>query len=67
MKIQVDRNEQPTDVHRLVVYVGDNRYILTETNQGRLLINKSYVGEGDGSDNVCIWPWPRVGNEIEIL
>lgn len=45
----------------LIVYIGEDRYTLKETNDGRLQINK--VSDGD-SDLIRVHP--RTGNEIEL-
>lgn len=45
----------------LIVYIGEDRYTLKETNDGRLQINK--VSDGD-SDLIRVHP--RTGNEIGI-
>ena len=62
MKYSTTRDEQPEEVKYLKIFIGLDRYRLTETNQGRLKINKTSDGD---SDSINIHPC--VGNEIEIF
>ena len=62
MKIRTKRqSEEKEDVKMLIVYIGDDRYRISETNDGRLCINKTSDGETD-----LIRIHPRSGNEIEL-
>ena len=50
------------DVKRISLTVGNSSYLLSETNEGKLEINKIDI-EGD-SDAIAVYP--RVTNVIEI-
>ena len=54
--------EDKQEAKILIVYIGDDRYTLKETVDGRLLINKV----SDSGDNDYMSVHPRSGNEIEI-
>lgn len=62
MKFKIERDETPKEISRITIYIGEHRYRLTETNQGRLLITKTSDGDSD-SINVH----PCVGNQIELF
>ena len=62
MQIRTERGtEERTDVKMLVVYIGDDRYRISESVDGRICINKTSDGETD-----LIRIHPRSGNEIEL-
>ena len=62
MKIRTKRQEKEKEVvGMLVVYIGDDRYRISETIDGRLCINKTSDGETD-----LIRIHPRSGNEVEL-
>jgi hypothetical protein len=62
MKIRTERgNEEIAQVNMLVVYIGDDRYRISESIDGRICINKTSDGETD-----LMRLHPRSGNEIEI-
>ena len=62
MEIRTTRQtEEKTKVDILIIYIGEDRYSLKETNDGRLQINKV----SDGETNLIIIH-PRSGNEIEL-
>ena len=62
MEIRTTRQtEEKQNVNILIVYIGEDRYSLKETNDGRLQINKVSDGESD-----LIKIHPRTGNEIEL-
>lgn len=62
MEIRTTRQtEEKQNVNILIVYIGDDRYSLKETNDGRLQIIKVSDGESD-----LIKIHPRTGNEIEL-
>lgn len=62
MKIRTTRQtEEKTEVNILIVYIGEDRYSIKETNDGRLQINKV-----SDSDTDLIRIHPRSGNEIEL-
>jgi len=63
MKIQLGRDQQVIQTDKRVkVQIGENKYYLTESIDGKLNINK--ISEGD-TDAIMVFP--RVSNEIEIL
>lgn len=55
------QTEERETVSILIIYIGDDRYSIKETNDGRLQINKFSDGETD-----LIRIHPRSGNEIEL-
>jgi hypothetical protein len=62
MKIRTKRTTEKTEiVDILIVYIGENRYRLTESLDGFLTINKSSDGSSHG-----ISLHPIVTNEIQI-
>ena len=62
MKIRTKRqSEEKEDVKMLVVYIGDDRYRISESIDGRLCINKTSNGETD-----LVRVHPRSGNEVEL-
>lgn len=62
MEIRTTRQtEERQTVYALIVYIGNDRYSIKETNDGRLQINKVSDGETD-----LIRIHPRSGNEIEL-
>lgn len=62
MEIRTTRQtEEKTKVDILIIYIGEDRYSLKETNDGRLQINKVSDGETD-----LVKIHPRSGNEIEL-
>lgn len=60
MKIKINRDESPKEIKRVVIYIGEDRYICMESH-GRLEITK--MSDGD-SDLINIQP--RTGNQIDI-
>lgn len=65
MKFTTKRDEQPQEVDRVVIYIGDNRYRLTESVDGKLTVNKYCDGEL-AKDSEVVKIYPRTGNEIEL-
>jgi len=62
MKIRIERGDKPVDVQRsIVVYIGHDRFRISESKQGRMIINKASDGI---SDNINVHPC--TANEIEI-
>jgi hypothetical protein len=62
MKIRTKRqSEEKEDVKMLIVYIGDDRYRISESIDGRLCVNKTSDGETD-----LIRLHPRSGNEVEL-
>ena len=65
MKLTTKRDEQPKEVDRVVIYIGDVRYRLSESVDGKLTVNKYNEGELE-KDSEVLKIFPRTGNEIEI-
>jgi hypothetical protein len=63
MKAQVNRNTEFVETNTVVVIIGNNRFTLKETIDGRLQINKISLND----ENYNILVAPRVGNEIEVF
>ena len=62
MKIRTKSQiKEKEDVNILIVYIGDDRYRISETIDGRLCINKTSDGETD-----LVRVHPRSGNELEL-
>ena len=65
MLISKNRESQ-IDVRNIRIQIGESMYLLTESNDGRLNINKTSL-----SDNISISELllinPRSGNEIELF
>ncbi|MDH4127134.1 MAG: hypothetical protein OEV44_00160 [Spirochaetota bacterium] len=49
------------EANKIIVYIGENRYRLTESIDGKLTVNKMSDGL---NDNINIHP--RYANEIEV-
>ena len=62
MNITLNKDEEPKEVKRVKVMIGENKYYLTESVDGKLNINK--ISDGD-SDELKVFP--RYANEIELL
>tara|TARA_R110000868_G_scaffold76573_2_gene220097 strand:- start:29775 stop:29966 length:192 start_codon:yes stop_codon:yes gene_type:complete len=54
-------DDEKIETNRLIVFIGENRYRLTESVDGKLTMNK--MSDGD-SDDIRIHP--RYSNEIEV-
>ena len=61
MKLKIKRDEKPIDVRRITVYIGDERFILSESVDCKLNIIKYSDG-----DSYLIKIHPCTGNEIEL-
>ena len=61
MKIKTKRQGEVNENNYLVVYIGDDRYRITESIDGKLCINKTSDGDSD-----LVQIHPRRGNEIEL-
>jgi hypothetical protein len=61
MKIKTKRNGELTETDYIVIFIGDERFRLTESVDGKLTINKISDGLSD-TINVN----PRYANEIDI-
>lgn len=61
MKIKTKRQGEIVDNNYLVVYIGEDRYRITESIDGKLFINKTSDGDSD-----LVQIHPRSGNEIEL-
>lgn len=62
MKLKTKRQDDFIDVKMAIIEINGNVYRLTETNYGRLTVNKISL-EGNDDD---IRVHPRSGNEIDI-
>lgn len=63
MKIQIKRQEEFIEVTNATIEINGNRYRLSESIDGRLIVNKISI---DGNDDY-IRIYPRSGNEIEVM
>jgi hypothetical protein len=61
MKIKTKRQGEISENNYLVVYIGESRYRITESIDGKLCINKTSDGDSD-----LVQIHPRSGNEIEL-
>lgn len=61
MKFTKGRDEEPVEVKIITIHIGEERFRMSETIDGRLNVNK--YSDGD-SDLMNIHP--RTGNEIEL-
>ena len=61
MKFKKERDEEPIEVKTITIYIGDERFRLSESVDGKLNINKYSNGDSD-----LIKIHPRTGNEIEL-
>ena len=62
MKTQTKRNEEFIDLYSVTIEIGGNRYRLSQSVDGRLIVNKISL---DGNDDY-MRVHPKSGNEIEI-
>lgn len=65
MKTQLKRTETPLEVKNITVHVGTNRYVLTESVDGKLNVLK--YSESDDNNDDLLKIFPRSGNEIELF
>jgi hypothetical protein len=65
MKYTIPRSNDIQDVKILVIKIGNDEYRLSESIDGRLVVNKTNFGEG-ANDTDYMRIHPRTGNEIEI-
>lgn len=61
MNIKIKRQGELINTNFLIVYIGEHRYKLTESIDGKLNIIKSSDNDSD-----LINVHPRTGNEIEL-
>ncbi len=61
MKFKKERDEEPIEVKIITIYIGEERFRLSESIDGKLNINKYSDGDSD-----LIKINPRTGNEIEL-
>jgi hypothetical protein len=61
MKFISKRDDVPEEVKSITIYIGLERYRITESVDGKMNINK--MSDGD-SDNIQVHP--RYANEIEL-
>lgn len=62
MKILNKRGEEPQEVTRVTITIGNTNYYLTESIEGKLNVNKTTT---DGLNELLLIN-PRSGNEIEL-
>lgn len=62
MKLLTKRGDEPQDVTRVTITIGNNIFHLTESVDGKLNVNKTTT---DGV-NELLSVNPRSGNEIEL-
>ena len=61
MKLKKERHEEPIDVKIITIYIGEERFRLSESIDGKLSINKYSDGDSD-----LIKIHPLTGNKIEL-
>lgn len=61
MKFKTVRDEEPVEVKLITIYIGEERFRISESVDGKLNINKYSDGDSD-----LIKIYPRTGNEIEL-
>jgi hypothetical protein len=61
MKFKTVREEEPVEVKLITIYIGEERFRISESVDGKLNINKYSDG-----DSHLIKIQPRTGNEIEL-
>jgi len=61
MHIKIEIQGEIVENKYLVVYIGENRYRISESIDGKLCINKTSDGDSD-----LVQIHPRSGNEIEL-
>jgi len=61
MKFKKERDEKPMEVKIITIYIGEERFRIYESVDGKLNINKYSDGDSD-----LIKIHPRTGNEIEL-
>jgi len=62
MKIKLQRDGDYLDINMVRIYIGENRYRLTESKDHKLNINKFSDGDSD-----LLLIYPRTGSEIELV
>ena len=60
MKYSINRGDEPQEVKKITILIGDDKFRITETIDGKLEINKSSLYDRQ------IFILPRVSNVIEI-
>lgn len=61
MKFTINRDDDPKEVKRIKIFIGEERFTLTESVDGKLNVHKISDGYSD-----AIQIFPRVTNEIEL-
>ncbi len=61
MKFKTVRDEEPVEVKLITIYIGEERFRISESVDGKLNINKYSDGDSD-----LIKIHPHTGNEIEL-
>jgi len=62
MKYKINKDDEPTEVKTVMIYIGLDRYRLTQSNNDKLQINKMSDGI---EENIIVFP--RMANVIEII
>ena len=61
MKYKTTREEELSETKMITIIIGEDRYRITESNDGKLNINKT-----SNSNDDLMRIHPRTGNKIEI-
>lgn len=61
MKYKTTRGEELSETKMITIIIGEDTYRITESNDGKLNINKT-----SNSNDDLIRIHPRTGNEIEL-
>lgn len=61
MKYKTTREEELSETKMITIIIGEDTYRITESNDGKLNINKT-----SNSNDDLIRIHPRTGNEIEL-
>jgi len=62
MKVIMDRNEKMKETKTITILIGMNKYRLSESVEGNLVINKTIIDDGD--ENIMVLP--KYANQIEL-
>jgi len=63
MRVEMNKQVVFPDTKKIKIYIDETEYNISQSIDGRLVINKVY-GTG-GNDSIAIFP--RYTNEVEIL
>jgi len=61
MEYKIERNDEPKKVDKVEIMIGDCKYRMTETVDGKLEIHKSTTGF---TEEIVVYP--RVTNVIDV-